>query len=158
MASTAEVRHQLGLRMAKGISWIKGDYLPVKPILCIDFDGVVHRYSKGWQDGKIYDDVTDGFFEWAADAQQHFKLVIYSSRSKDPEQRTLMAMWLHEQRNKWIAAHGPADVDLIEIEFASEKPPAWLTIDDRCIKFEGRWDWLRSDILRRFKPWNAPDA
>jgi hypothetical protein len=129
-----------------------------KPTLCIDFDGVVHRYSKGWQDGTIYDDVTDGFFEWAAEAQRYFKLVIYSSRSKDMNQRTLMAMWLYEQRNKWIAAHGPADVDLIDIEFAHEKPPAFLTIDDRCQPFGGRWDDVHLDpkLLRQFKPWNAP--
>jgi hypothetical protein len=69
-----------------------------------------------------------------------------------------MAMWLYEQRNKWIAAHGPTDVDLIDIEFASEKPPAWLTIDDRCIKFEGSWGMLglQPERLLAFKPWNAP--
>lgn len=128
----------------------------MKKTILIDFDGVVHDYMEGWRDGAIYGDVTRGFFEWAEEAQQHFKLVIYSSRSKDPEQRKLMAMWLYEQRNKWAAAKGTETIMELEIEFAGQKPAAWLTIDDRCICFQGRWDWLRSEVLLDFKPWNAP--
>jgi hypothetical protein len=127
------------------------------PTICIDFDGVIHSYEKGWQDGTIYGEVTPGFFEWVEDARKHFKLVIYSSRSKDDAGVTAMALWLHEKRNAWIKAGGERHpTEPLEIEFAHEKPAAWLTIDDRCIQFEGRWDWLRSEVLLRFKPWNAP--
>ena len=127
-----------------------------KPIICIDFDGVIHSYERGWQDGTIYGTVTPGFFEWVEQCRDHFKLVIYSSRSKTDEGVMAMGHWLHEQRNAWIKAGGQRDpVKPLEIEFAHEKPPAWLTIDDRCIRFEGRWDWLRPEVLRDFKPWNA---
>lgn len=129
------------------------------PTICIDFDGVVHSYERGWQDGTIYGEVTKGFFEWAEEARKHFKLVIYSSRSKADNGVILMSMWLHEQRNKWIAAGGQRnETEPLEIEFAHEKPPAWLTIDDRCIRFDGSWNTgrLTPEAMLAFKPWNAP--
>ena len=128
------------------------------PTLCIDFDGVIHRYSKGWQDGIIYDDVTFGFFEWLDEVAQHFKIVVYSSRSKDPEMVEKMQWWWVEQRQKWRENGGKSpitDGSPVEVEFASEKPPAFLTIDDRCIRFDGDWSdpALTADAMLNFKPW-----
>lgn len=35
-----------------------------KPILCLDFDGVIHRYDSGWKGPLVIaDGVTDGFFD-----------------------------------------------------------------------------------------------
>jgi hypothetical protein len=127
-----------------------------KPTICLDFDGVIHSYEKGWQNGVIYGSVTDGFFEWAEQAARHFKLVIYSSRSSTEEGQLAMASWLIDQRRKWRDKGGMHETDApLGFEFADKKPAAWLTIDDRCIKFEGRWDWLRAEVLLDFKPWNA---
>jgi hypothetical protein len=121
-----------------------------KPILCIDFDGVIHGYSKGWQDGSIYDPIVPGFLPWAEQAQKQFRLVIYSSRSASEAGRLAMGNWLAEQLRRW---HG----EPIAFEMAAEKPPAFLTIDDRAICFQGNWmaPELHFDALRAFKPWNA---
>ena len=126
----------------------------IKPILCLDFDGVIHSYEKGWQGGVIYGSVTPGFWEWAEQAAKLFKLVVYSSRSKDSEGVAAMSSWLIEERKKWRAAGGAHTVnDALSFEFANEKPPAFLTIDDRAIQFDGRWDSLDPAELRNFKPW-----
>ena len=129
-----------------------------KPILCIDFDGVIHSYDKGWQDGTIYGTVVDGFFEWAEVAKNYFRLVIYSSRSKDDTGVVAMGAWLHEQRSIWRKASGfPNDgPEPTTLEFAYEKPAAFLTIDDRALTFNGDWydDAWWPEKLRAFKPWN----
>lgn len=72
-----------------------------KPILCLDFDGVIHDYLQGWWDGSIYGRPTKGFFEWAFEAQKHFKLVVYSSRSKTEEGLANMQQWLTEKFLQW---------------------------------------------------------
>ena len=129
-----------------------------KPTICIDFDGVIHSYERGWQDGTIYGEVVRGFFEWVERVRHDFKLVIYSSRSKDDAGVMAMALWLHEKRNAWIKAGGQRHPTApLEFEFAHEKPAAWLTIDDRCIRFEGSWDnpLLTPEAMRTFRPWNV---
>ena len=129
-----------------------------KPTICVDFDGVIHSYEKGWCGGEIYGTVVPGFFEWVERVRDRVKIVIYSSRSKDSAGVTDMAFWLHQQRNAWIKAGGQRDpVNPLEIEFAHEKPAAWLTIDDRAIRFDGKWDApeLSPEAILAFRPWNA---
>lgn len=114
-----------------------------KPILCVDFDGVIHSYERGWQDGVIYGTSTPGFKEWLSEAQELFRVVVYSSRSKTQEGIDAMQAWWEEH----IGPHPDS------VEFAYEKPPAFLTIDDRTICFEGDWSKLNPKRLREFQPW-----
>lgn len=127
-----------------------------KPILCLDFDGVIHRYDSGWQGATtISDRATPGFFEWAEKAAQHFRLVIYSSRSKEPKAIEAMQLWLVAERKRWRAEGGMHAIEApLSFEFASEKPAAFLTIDDRAITFQGDWSLLPPADLLAFKPWN----
>ncbi len=130
-----------------------------KPILCVDFDGVIHSYDNGWQDGFIYGTVTAGFFPWLAKAKNIFRVVVYSSRSKTAEGAEEMRRWLENQETLWLISDDPEEVmDIIGnvgcIEFAHEKPAAFLTIDDRAVTFSGSWEELDPEMLRNFKPWN----
>jgi hypothetical protein len=121
-----------------------------KPIIAIDFDGVIHDYRQGWQDGSIYGEVTEGFFAWAAAAGERFSLIIHSSRASTPEGQKAILDWL---RDKADQAGFSAIAGLLDVR--STKPPAFLTIDDRCIRFTGDWSALDPAFLIKFKPWTA---
>jgi hypothetical protein len=43
----------------------------------------------------------------------------------------------------------------MQIKFVSEKPSAFLTIDDRCVRFDGNWSDPRFDPqeLLKFTAW-----
>lgn len=36
-----------------------------KKTICVDFDGVIHKYSKGWQGDVIYDEPVEGAKEYS---------------------------------------------------------------------------------------------
>ena len=129
-----------------------------KPIICIDFDGVIHDYREGWKDGSIYGKVVPGFLAWAEYARDFFTLVIYSSRSKSDEGRAAMYEWLVRQIHETYETGYRGILTVSDFKFAHEKPPAFLTIDDRAICFGG--DWYSPDLdhkrLLNFRPWNHP--
>lgn len=115
--------------------------------ICVDFDGVIHRYDSGWQGAtKISDPPVAGAFEWlqALATDNRFEICIYSSRSK--EQGAVYAM------KKWMIEHGFDRKALTHLQFPTQKPAAWMTIDDRAFCFEG--DFPSAEWLLRFRPWN----
>jgi len=127
------------------------------PILCIDFDGVLHSYTSGWQGPrKASDPPVDGAIEWLRSLlgcpedegigprYLDFKVCIYSSRSKQFLGKQTMKTWL----NKW----GLSWYEIELIKFPTRKPAAFLTIDDRALCFDGIF--VPSKTLLTFKPWN----
>jgi hypothetical protein len=63
--------------------------------ICIDFDGVIHKYSKGWQDGEIYDEAINSSIRSINDLMsQGYSVIIFSTRS--PRQ---IKRWLKQQSN-----------------------------------------------------------
>ena len=134
-----------------------------KLIICVDFDGVIHDYFKGWQNGEIYGEVLPGFFEWAKSAKKDFDIVIYSSRSKDETMRLTMINWLFDRYAAWqfgqknsVSPDDCEDSFNYLFTFSNEKPAAFLTIDDRVICFKGDWysSELSAESIKSFKPWN----
>jgi len=128
-----------------------------KPILCVDFDGVIHSYTSKWVDeATILDPPVPGALEWLWQASRVFNVQIYSSRSKSPAGVHAMKLWFARECAKaFPMEHGLNNGESeYPINFASEKPAAFLTIDDRAICFEGDWSKIDPADLLSFKPWN----
>jgi len=124
-----------------------------KPILCLDFDGVIHSYTSGWSGAAIISDPpVRGALDFLVVAHKHFNVQIYSSRSSQPGGIEAMQEWLQY----CLEEHAP-EINVIElvykhIKWPISKPPAMVTIDDRALTFNGTWPPI-SDLLN-FKPWN----
>lgn len=142
-----------------------------KPVLCLDFDGVIHSYSSGWKGPRnIPDPPVLGALSFLEMAREVFDLAIYSSRSRYFGGRWAMKRWLKKYLvdyywDKYPNLCGFAEPmgeddcylrmanDLLRsIKFPTKKPAAFLQIDDRAICFTGTFPDLES--IMKFKPWN----
>jgi hypothetical protein len=129
-----------------------------KPILCLDFDGVIHSYFSGWKGADfIPDPPVDGAMRFIWFATGHFRVAIFSSRSNQPGGLSAMKAWLYYHfktyaQNTQRTNETLADDKLSEIEWPLEKPAAFVTIDDRALTFDGTWPKIED--LKAFKPWN----
>lgn len=112
--------------------------------LCVDFDGVIHSYMTPWQGAHIISDPpVEGAFQWLEDMViiGTYRINIYSSRSCSGAGIAAM--------KDWFRKHGFAYIDYLE--FPTQKPAAYLTIDDRAICFKGTFPNIQE--LDNFKPW-----
>jgi hypothetical protein len=117
-----------------------------KLTLCVDFDGVLHSYvTSGWQGAdKVSDPPVPGAIEFLREAVKTFNVCIFSSRS-----HMFNGIWaMRDALERWGLER---DV-IAEIEFPTEKPAAFVMIDDRAIKFEGVFPTM--DEIMSFVPWN----
>ncbi len=109
------------------------------PTVCADFDGVIHRYSRGWQDGTIYDEPVEGSLDALRKLMETYAVVIHTTR-----RNTLaVAKWL-QYRGGFGCTIDSAGPDGIWREFwndrdrlfvTTRKLPAVAYIDDRAIRF-----------------------
>lgn len=121
-----------------------------KPLICLDFDGVLHSYTSGWQRADVVlDPPVAGMASFLELLSAHFKIAVYSSRSHQPGGIAAMQNWL---QNALKLKFGDLPYWYKDIEWPTEKPAAHVSIDDRALTFTGRWPSI--DELRRFKPWN----
>ena len=102
--------------------------------VAVDFDGVIHAYSKGWQDGSIYDEPVEGAFESLRRLMEEDAVFIFTSRDIG-------------EVYAWMVSHGFLNVsmDLLQgrkfwdtkgiLLITNHKYPAVAYLDDRAIRF-----------------------
>ena len=129
-----------------------------KPTLLVDFDGVIHSYSSGWQGAAVIPDPpVPGALPWLARATEHWTIAVYSARSADPAGAAAMREYVARHAALELGFEHPmAFASGSPVQFPDHKPAALLTIDDRCVCFRGDWSALDPRELLDFRPWNRP--
>jgi hypothetical protein len=109
--------------------------------VALDFDGVIHRYSRGWDNGLAYDMPMDGTSEAMSKLHRMgFCIVVHTCR--EPEQ---VAVWFAEHLPEFRVQIMKPDEkfwnspDMIGV--TNTKPAAFAYIDDRGIHFKS---WKRA--------------
>ena len=110
--------------------------------IAIDFDGVLHRNSKGYHDGTIYDKPIEGSREALEQLSQEHNIIIHTCKAK-PDRGLINGKTGIELVWEWLEEY-----DLAEYvnKVTAEKPRAKFYIDDKAIKFS---DW--SSALKKMR-------
>lgn len=116
----------------------------------IDFDGVIHKYSKGWHDGECYDVPVRDSLQTIGRLMKEggYSIFIFSTRNP-------------EQIKAWMEIHCKIPCEVIPpnqtfwnkkgiIGITNTKLAAHVYVDDRAINFYGNWDETEDEI-KNFK-------
>ena len=91
----------------------------------------------------VADPPNAGAKEFLTEAVKHFRVNIYSSRTWQEYGLATMIQWCQDQFGLELTD---------QLYFPMQKPAAFLTIDDRCICFNGTWPSMRE--MLDFRPWS----
>jgi phosphoheptose isomerase len=100
----------------------------------IDFDGVIHRNSKGYYDGTIYDEPIDGSREALEKLASKYTVIVYTCKARSDRglvngKTGTQLIW------EWLRKY---DLDQYVSKVTAEKPRARFYVDDKAVRFE---DW-----------------
>lgn len=103
--------------------------------LAVDFDGVIHAYSKGWADGTIYDPPLPGALEGLRTLLDQDAVFIFTTRDVGQ-----VAAWFLDRGFHVRTGHdGPFWNERGPLLITNQKLAATAYLDDRAIRFEN-WD------------------
>ncbi|MGI5281693.1 hypothetical protein ACQEVF_59130 [Nonomuraea polychroma] len=117
----------------------------------VDFDGVIHAYSRGWDDGTIYDGPITGALEGLRALMEKHSVFIHTSRNV-------------RQVAEWLAGHGftccvegtihaPMKFwnERGQLLVTNRKLPAKAYLDDRAVRFT-TWPAALAELLHGGRP------
>ena len=107
----------------------------------VDFDGVIHKNSKGYHDGTVYDEPVEGAREALQKLSEKYVVIVYSAKARKDRglvngQSGTQLIW------EWLKKY---DLNQYVSKVTSQKPRAVAYIDDKGIKFDN-WDSVLSQV------------
>lgn len=109
----------------------------------VDFDGVIHKNSKGYHDGTIYDGVVDGAREALKKLSEKYTVIIFTVKARKDRglvngKSGTQLIW------DWLKEH---DLAQYVSKVTSEKPRGVAYIDDNGYRFDNNWDEILDKVL-----------
>ena len=109
----------------------------------IDFDGVIHKNSKGFFDGTVYDDPIEGVSRALEMISKKYTIIVYSAKARKDrmlinEKTGVELIW------DWLDRH---HLSKYVKEVTSEKPRAVCYIDDKAFRFTD-WNSTIEDLVK----------
>jgi hypothetical protein len=107
--------------------------------IAIDFDGVIHSYEKGWDDGSIYGHLVPGAKDFIFRMQAHgYAVFILSTRPAHD-----IVSWMRTICPELDFDVVPPETlfwnSTLVVGVTDRKLPALLYIDDRAVRYDGSW-------------------
>lgn len=109
----------------------------MKPNLMIDFDGVLHSFSKGVYDKTLYDKPVDGAKEFIDSVKDIYRIVIFTSRISTFIGNNVREKMINKIE-EWLYKY-----NIYYDEITCQKLPAVAYIDDMAIEFNRDWSYVR---------------
>jgi 5'(3')-deoxyribonucleotidase len=116
-----------------------------KQTIAIDFDGVLHKYSKGWHDGTIYDVPVEGSLEAVKELSKKYDIVVFTARLANLDRDEFQKQ--NYQLACWLVKHG---ISKYISHLTGSKPKAMIYIDDRALHFTN-WKSALKETKERLK-------
>jgi hypothetical protein len=143
--------------------------------VAVDFDGVIHLYSRGWFDGTIYDPPVPGTIEALAALQADYAVFVHTTRPafavaewlvrqgegriecvtehERPRAETTWRLTDWPEEDRWTVVGDSTRIrkqrtfwdDQTKIFVTNRKLPAVAYIDDRGIRF-ANWKQALNDL------------
>lgn len=122
------------------LSWKGGNirehsYPDEKVNIGIDFDGVIHRCSKGYYDGTIYDTPIEGAEEALRELSEQYTVIVYTCKAK-PDRGLVNGKTGTQLVWEWLEKN---NLSKYVSKVTAEKPRAVCYIDDKGVQFDN-WE------------------
>lgn len=116
------------------------------PSVAVDFDGVIHPYTKGWIGVTPDPEPPDPHVPIVlATLARRFKVIVFSARASFPEGKAGIEEWLKANR-----------LDRFVSDVTATKPAAVAFLDDRAVPFTGDWSAALAGIEKLAKTPSGP--